>query len=49
MIAPLVWMISTSLTEPIAPSTCRPRWIPVPFSLQNFADVVDLIPIGRRR
>ncbi len=47
MIAPLVWLISTSLTEPIDAFTLPPRWIPIPFSLQNFGDVVDLIPIGR--
>ena len=48
MIAPLVWMIATSLTEPIAAFDLPPNWIPVPFSLQNFGDVVDLIPIGRQ-
>jgi multiple sugar transport system permease protein len=48
MIAPLVWMIVTSLTEPIAAFDLPPRWVPIPFSLQNFADVVDLIPIGRQ-
>ena len=47
MIAPLVWLITTSLTEPIAAFTLPPRWVPIPFSLQNFSDVVDLIPIGR--
>ena len=35
MIAPLVWMISTSLTEPIAAFDLPPNWIPVPFNLQN--------------
>ncbi len=48
MIAPLVWMIVTSLTEPIAAFDLPPRWVPIPFSLQNFTDVVDLIPIGRQ-
>ncbi len=48
MIAPLVWMITTSLTEPIAAFDLPPTWVPVPFSLQNFGDVVDLIPIGRQ-
>jgi multiple sugar transport system permease protein len=48
MIAPLVWMIVTSLTEPIAAFALPPRWLPIPFSLQNFGDVVDLIPIGRQ-
>lgn len=48
MIAPLVWMIVTSLTEPIEAFGLPPRWVPIPFSLQNFADVVDLIPIGQQ-
>jgi multiple sugar transport system permease protein len=48
MIAPLVWLITTSLTEPIAAFTLPPRWVPIPFSLQNFTDVADLIPIGQQ-
>jgi len=48
MVAPLVWMIVTSLTEPIEAFALPPRWLPIPFSLQNFADVVDLIPIGQQ-
>jgi ABC-type glycerol-3-phosphate transport system permease component len=47
MIAPLVWLISTSLVEPREAFRLPPSWIPVPFSLQNFSDVFGLIPIGR--
>ncbi|SDT05794.1 carbohydrate ABC transporter permease [Microlunatus soli] len=47
MIAPLIWLISTSLTAPREAFRLPPGWLPIPFSLQNFADVVDLIPIGR--
>src|SRR4051794_35978595 len=47
MIAPLVWLISTSLIEPREAFRLPPSWIPVPFSLQNFTDVFGLIPIGR--
>lgn len=47
MIAPLIWLVTTSLTEPIDAFALPPRWVPVPFSLQNFGDVVGLIPIGR--
>jgi multiple sugar transport system permease protein len=47
MLAPLVWMISTSLIEPAEAFQLPPAWIPHPFSLQNFSDVVSLIPIGR--
>ena len=47
MLAPLIWMISTSLIEPSEAFQLPPAWFPHPFSLQNFSDVVDLIPIGR--
>ncbi|SEQ87755.1 carbohydrate ABC transporter permease [Microlunatus flavus] len=47
MLAPLVWLISTSLIEPSEAFQLPPAWIPHPFSLQNFRDVVDLIPIAR--
>ena len=47
MLAPLVWLISTSLIEPAAAFQLPPAWVPHPLSLQNFRDVVDLIPIGR--
>ena len=47
MLAPLVWLISTSLIEPTEAFQLPPRWIPHPFSLQNFSDVVDLVPIGQ--
>lgn len=47
MIAPLIWLVTTSLTEPIDAFTLPPRWLPIPFSLQNFGDVVGLIPIAR--
>jgi multiple sugar transport system permease protein len=46
MIAPLVWLISTSLIEPIEAFQLPPSWLPTPFSLQNFSDVFDLIPLG---
>ncbi|MFD2080570.1 multiple sugar transport system permease protein [Actinopolymorpha cephalotaxi] len=47
MVAPLVWMVSTSLTEPVEAFQLPPRWLPVPFSLQSFTDMAGLMPIGR--
>ncbi len=47
MLAPLIWLVSTSLTEPIAAFQLPPSWLPRPFSTQNFRDVFDLIPLGR--
>jgi multiple sugar transport system permease protein len=47
MIAPLIWLISTSMIDPRHAFALPPSWLPVPFSLQNFGDVFDLIPLGR--
>ena len=47
MVAPLVWMISTSLTEPVEAFQLPPRWLPIPFSLQSFTEMAGLMPIGR--
>lgn len=47
MVAPLVWMVSTSLTEPVEAFQLPPRWLPVPFSLQSFSEMAGLMPIGR--
>lgn len=47
MVAPLVWLVATSLIEPVEAFQLPPAWIPHPFSLQNFSDVFDLVPIGR--
>ena len=47
MIAPLVWLISTSLTEPREAFQLPPSWLPIPFSLQNFTDVFDLVPLAQ--
>lgn len=47
MIAPLVWLVSSSLTDASEAFSLPPTWIPSPFSLQNFADVPDLVPFGR--
>lgn len=47
MIAPLVWLIVTSLTEGSEAFSLPPKWVPAPFSLQNFADVPGLIPFGQ--
>ncbi|WP_433586003.1 carbohydrate ABC transporter permease [Microbacterium hydrocarbonoxydans] len=47
MVAPLVWLFSTSLTEPGTAFQLPPNWLPIPFTLANFADVFTVIPIGR--
>src|SRR5699024_7824617 len=47
MIAPLVWLFTASLTEPGSAFTLPPKWVPQPFSWENYQEVFDLIPIGR--
>jgi len=47
MVAPLVWLFTASLTEPGSAFTLPPKWVPQPFSWENYQEVFDLIPIGR--
>lgn len=47
MVAPLVWLVSTSLTDPAKAFQLPPNWLPVDPTLQNFAAVGDLLPFGR--
>jgi multiple sugar transport system permease protein len=47
MVAPLVWLIVTALSQPIQAFQLPPEWIPRPPTLQNFQQVPDLIPFAR--
>ncbi|HEY9294555.1 MAG TPA: carbohydrate ABC transporter permease [Microlunatus sp.] len=47
MLAPLIWLISESLTEESAAFDLPPNWIPHPFTWANFAGISDLIPFWR--
>ncbi|NNC13556.1 carbohydrate ABC transporter permease [Planctomonas sp. JC2975] len=47
MVSPLVWLISTSLTDASQAFALPPTWIPIPFSVDNFAQVFGLIPFGQ--
>jgi multiple sugar transport system permease protein len=47
MISPLIWLISTSLTGSSAAFQLPPNWIPVPFTLDNFAQIFPLVPFGQ--
>jgi len=44
MVAPLIWLISTSLTAPEGAFQLPPNWLPNPFSASNFGEVFILIP-----
>ncbi|MCL4859220.1 MAG: carbohydrate ABC transporter permease [Caldilineaceae bacterium] len=47
MIAPLVWLISTSLKEPSAIFMLPPRWIPNPIRWQNYPEALAAQPFLR--
>jgi multiple sugar transport system permease protein len=47
LIAPLVWLISTSLKEPGAIFILPPRWIPDPIRWQNYPEALTSQPFAR--
>ncbi|MEW6040663.1 MAG: carbohydrate ABC transporter permease, partial [Elusimicrobiota bacterium] len=47
MIAPFIWMLSTSLKEPGAVFTYPPKFIPDPLRWKNYADAWNAVPFGR--
>ncbi len=47
MVAPLVWLVVQSLTAEEAAFALPPRWVPDPFTLDNFREIPGLIPFGR--
>ncbi|HJB10911.1 MAG TPA: carbohydrate ABC transporter permease [Candidatus Brachybacterium merdavium] len=47
MLAPLVWLVSESLTKEASAFFLPPSWIPRDFTLENFGTMNDLIPFGR--
>jgi multiple sugar transport system permease protein len=47
MLAPLVWLFVTSVLPADQAFGLPPTWIPNEFSLQNFRDVMDLVPFWR--
>lgn len=48
MLSPLIWLIVTSFTERTGAFASPPQWIPVPFTVENFGEVFDLMPIGQQ-
>ncbi|MEZ5110266.1 MAG: carbohydrate ABC transporter permease [Microbacteriaceae bacterium] len=48
MLAPLYWLISTSFTVGSEAFTEPPKWLPIPFTLQNFIDVFEYVPFGQQ-
>ncbi len=47
MLAPLVWMVTESFVDESHALRLPPKWIPRPFSVDNYRTVTDLIPFGR--
>ena len=44
MLSPLLWLIAQSFTEPEFAFADPPRWLPIPFTTRNFADVFEYMP-----
>ncbi|PRA79784.1 carbohydrate ABC transporter permease [Microbacterium sp. MYb66] len=44
MLSPLLWLIVQSLTEAEFAFAAPPRWLPLPFTFENFADVFEYMP-----
>jgi multiple sugar transport system permease protein len=47
MLAPLAWMLSTSLKQPGDIFIYPPQWIPHPIVWQNYVQTVTVMPFGR--
>lgn len=47
MLAPLAWMISTSLKQPGQIFVYPPQWLPQPVMWENYAKTVSVMPFGR--
>jgi ABC-type glycerol-3-phosphate transport system permease component len=47
MVGPLYWMFSTSFKPPGDVFASPPKWIPSPWTLQNYRDVFTLLPFDR--
>jgi multiple sugar transport system permease protein len=47
MVAPILWLIATSLTPALEAFELPPNWTPWPVTFDNFAAIPDLIPFGR--
>lgn len=47
MLAPFLWMLSTSLKTPGQVFATPPQWIPRPVVWQNYVEAVTIMPFGR--
>jgi multiple sugar transport system permease protein len=47
MIGPFYWSVATSFKPPADIFASPPKWIPHPWTLQNYRDVFTLLPFGR--
>ncbi|GAA5145879.1 carbohydrate ABC transporter permease [Microbacterium pseudoresistens] len=48
MLSPLIWLVMTSLTDRAAAFASPPKWLPIPFTMENFGKVFELMPIGQQ-
>jgi len=47
MVVPFAWMVSTSLKDSKFVYSFPPQWIPDPVDWQNFAEIWQVVPLGR--
>lgn len=47
MLLPLIWLVVSSLTPSRDALATPPNWFPWPLTVENYAAIGDLIPIGR--
>lgn len=47
MVIPFAWTVSTAFKVPADVFAFPPKWIPAPPTLQNFHDVLTVLPFGR--
>lgn len=48
MISPLVWLIVTALTPADQAFVAPPKWLPIPFTMENFGGAFEFMPIGQQ-
>jgi multiple sugar transport system permease protein len=46
MLAPFLWLLVNSFIPPVSALSIPPKWLPIPFTMDNYQHVFSLIPFG---
>ncbi len=46
MLAPFLWLLVNSFIPPASALSIPPKWLPIPFTMDNYQHVFSLIPFG---